>query len=91
MYIRNQQSKTDQFGGSCTTGGIYAVALNDIINMETFDNGDNGSSHQLNPITATGGYFINLDTLEDPAGPSARRRIDVSANDDYFDLVVGLF
>ncbi len=67
-YGRNNQSSTDTFGFSVNPIGFRAVSLNDDLGWSITENGDSGD-FTVQPAWA-GGWFINLDTMED-SGVSA--------------------
>ena len=69
-YTRGNQGTHDTFNGSVNPAGIFTVSTNDSVQVETYDDGDNGASDTTTASTCGFGA-LNLDTLEASEAPSA--------------------
>jgi hypothetical protein len=67
-YSRGNQGTQDCFGWGANPGGIYNLADNDTIEVETFDAGDNGGTDRTQ-AGSVAFFALNLDSLED-TGPA---------------------
>lgn len=66
-YTRGNQGTQDTFGGSWHPGAIFAFTAGQNVEIETFDDGDNGADDTTR-ANEVGMFAINLDTLEAAAG-----------------------
>lgn len=66
-YSRGNQGSQDTFGWGANPGGVYDLADNATLEVETFDAGDNGGTDRTQAGSVSF-FALNLDTLEPSAG-----------------------